>query len=146
MKRRRLRMFQSTAVRIRPAALRNKLWHPRFEQTRNRPQQVLGSFAFGYKTVGKFESGRLLRGSRNDQDRNVRVQFLHLSRNLSPGLLAQKMIGNHHVNRLGLEDFESLFSRAGGGDVVPGLLEDELADLQCYLSIVDAQNAITSRL
>src|SRR5271166_2794484 len=56
------------------------------QQAGNRREQYIRRVAFGKKAVRKLESSRLVSARRNNENRHVRLQLFHLTRDFRSGL------------------------------------------------------------
>src|SRR5664279_3928482 len=109
------------------------------EQASDGFEQNFRSFAFGQELVGKFDSLGCLRGRRDDKDGYVRLDGLHLPGNLGTRFVRQKVVGDHQVDGVPLEEFQALLARGGGHHLVARDGKQRLTHSESNLRVVNTE-------
>ena len=67
------------------------------KELRNRIQQRVRAFALRKKCVGELQPLWFFRGGGNNQNRDLRLDLLHLSGNFPLAFVGQEVVGNHQL-------------------------------------------------
>src|SRR5208337_642918 len=103
-------------------------------------EQEVRSLSFRHEPVGKLKAARLLSAGRNDENWHLGPLLLHLAGDFRSGLGAEKMVGDHQVDMILLEELESQFAGGSRQNGISRTAQHELSHSQGEVVIVDAQD------